>query len=82
MTYQAHLNFVTGKLTVDIPEAEDIDIASVDGQVVQTYLELEPWGEEEFTFDRATRALATIGWTATEPWQEAWGDTVKTQVSR
>lgn len=64
----AHVDVITGDIWIDAPDAEDTDMAVVDGRTVFTSTDVEPWGEQEEDMDRADAALAGLGWDRTGPW--------------
>jgi hypothetical protein len=65
-TTHCRLDPVTGILAID-PPLEDSR-----GQIDRA--ELDPWGEDEVSMDRADDALATLGCRRTTPWSGAPGD--------
>lgn len=82
-TRTATINYVTGMLDVK-HDGDDLDIAVIDGEVVQTHDELDPWGAEEYDSERAVVALESMGWhVVPNTWHEATGgDRATVDVTR
>lgn len=75
------LNVVDGTLIVVVPGAEDLDTVTVNGRLMPTVADLEPWGEAEEDLNRAVTALAEMGWRTVGEWQSPTGEhhTVKVE---
>ncbi|MEW6582752.1 MAG: hypothetical protein AB1416_08330 [Actinomycetota bacterium] len=69
-TYPAHLDAVSGRLWIET-DGEDTDLIHIGGLVLPTECQLEPWGEDEYDFQRADDALADGGWRRVGEWDEA-----------
>lgn len=79
-------NVVTGRIEVVTDGWGDDDDARWDftwrGGALHSATEVEPWGEEEFSMDRATEAVRDLGYTITE-WTEGSGsDMIATVTGR
>jgi hypothetical protein len=61
----AEVNVVTGELTIETPAVDETGALS-------DRRELEPWGAEEESMDRATEALRGLGYVMVDPtWRES-----------
>jgi hypothetical protein len=78
----ARVNVIDGTIRVTVPDAEDTDIAHVDGHALVTSVEVEPWGVEEEDMERADQTLSELGWQRTSDWSDETGDTFTADVQR
>ncbi len=68
MNATAHVNVIDGTITIDVPDADDTDLAHIDGRVLPTQATVEPWGAEDEDMGRADTELAAMGWERTGDW--------------
>lgn len=66
-TRTATVNVITGTIAVQ-SHGEDTDIDHEGGRTLLLLADVEPWGSEEESMDRADAQLADMGWRRVSEW--------------
>ena len=66
-TATATVNVIDGTIRI-LAHGQDTDIDHADGRTLFLQADVEPWGFEEESMDRADAALADMGWRRVGEW--------------
>ena len=64
----ATVNVIDGTIRILTTHGEDVDIDHADGRTLFLQADVEPWGSEEESMDRADAQLADMGWRRVSEW--------------